>query len=89
MQGFVNLKMHHDEDDFNESPFNHVKSSTKPKKPRVGNSCILDFLKNEAEECRKQNESLMKLMQDSNDTKKAFLSIITKMFSSTTSSSKT
>lgn len=78
-----------DEDDLNESPFNHVKSSTKPKKPRVDNSCILDFLKNEAEERRKQNESLMKLMQDSNDTKKAFLSIITQMLSSTTSSSKT
>ncbi|XP_025266347.1 uncharacterized protein LOC112638570 [Camponotus floridanus] len=59
-----------DEDDLNESPFNHVKSSTKPKKPRVDNSCILNFLKNEAEERRKQNESLMKLMQDSNDTKK-------------------
>ncbi|XP_019884153.2 uncharacterized protein LOC105254758 [Camponotus floridanus] len=77
-----------DEDDFNESPFNHVKSSTKPKKPRVDNSCILNFLKNEAEERRKQNESLMKLMQDSNDTKKVFLSIIIKMMSSTTSSNK-
>ncbi|CAL1677339.1 unnamed protein product [Lasius platythorax] len=78
-----------DEDNFNGSPFNHVKSSTKPKKPRVDNSCILDFLKNEAEEHRKQNESFMKLMQDSNDTKKAFLSIITKILSSSTSSNKT
>lgn len=78
-----------DEDDLNESPFNHVKSSTRPKKLRVDNSCILNFLKNEAEERRKQNESLMKLMQDSNDTKKAFLSIITKILSPSTSSNTT
>ncbi|KMQ81837.1 putative 2-oxoglutarate dehydrogenase e1 component dhktd1-like mitochondrial protein [Lasius niger] len=62
-----------DEDNFTGSPFNHVKSYTKPKKPRVDNSCILDFLINEAEERCKQNESLMKLMQDSNDTKKLSL----------------
>ncbi|XP_029162098.1 uncharacterized protein LOC114933666 [Nylanderia fulva] len=71
------------------SPFIHVKSSTKSKKPRIDNTCILDFLKNEAEERRKQNESLMKLMQDSNDTKKAFLNIITNMLSHNTSSNKT
>ncbi|XP_029169627.1 uncharacterized protein LOC114939493 [Nylanderia fulva] len=71
------------------SPFIHVKSSTKLKKPRIDNTCILDFLKNEAEERRKQNESLMKLMQDSNDTKKAFLNIITNMLSHNTSSNKT
>ncbi|XP_029161113.1 uncharacterized protein LOC114932869 [Nylanderia fulva] len=71
------------------NPFIHVKSSTKLKKPRIDNTCILDFLKNEAEERCKQNESLMKLMQDSNDTKKAFLNIITNMLSHNTSSNKT
>lgn len=75
-----------DEDNLNGSPFNHVKSSTKPKRPRIDNSSILDFLKNEAEERRKQNESLIKLMQDSNDTKNAFLGIITKMLNPNTNS---
>lgn len=74
------------EDDLNGSLFNNVKSSTRPKKPKVDNSCILDFLKNEADERRKQNENLMKLMQDSNNMKKDFLSIITKMLSPNTNS---